>query len=98
MNIFKRAFLCVIAVLILALLVSCGNKSEGDANTESISTTESQQSSVDGTNSTVDTDDTSDTQLPDDESESQESEDTTPDTDIRLGDDEKDWGSYNPID
>ena len=97
MNIFKRVFLCLIAVLIFTLLVACNNKDEGDANTESISTAESQQSSVDDTNDTADINDTSDTQITDDESKSQESEDTAPDTDIRLGDDDKDWGSYNPI-
>lgn len=90
MNIFKRAFLCVIAVLILALLVSCGNKSEGDANTESVAT-DSQQSSDDAN-------DTSDTQTTDGEGDSQQTPQTTPDTDIRLGSDDKDWGAYNPID
>ena len=93
MNFLKRAFLCIMAVIVLAALVSCR-----DNDTEEPTDTQSQESVT-----TSATDNSDGDYEPVEDDDDDDSEDTKPsggataaDTGIRLGDDNKNWGSYNP--
>lgn len=89
----KICFICIIAVLILSLLFSCNGRTEeetttgGNAETRGTAT----ESSSEPISQTPDPQETGTG------SENQTTEDITTGPEIRLGDEEKDWGTYTPI-
>ena len=92
----KLIFMFVAVLLTLSLLTSCGGNGEKNTTTGNGQETKSMVTDrVDTTENSSEV--TSGTQDTGNDPQTQEPEDTSSVPDIRLGDDEKDWGSYNPI-
>ena len=89
MNIFKKAFLCLITVMLIASLTCC-NKNDGEQETDS-EVIESQD------NGSGDVSDNSGSVDSTENGGGDNTDETAKPEDIKLGDENKEWETYYPI-
>ena len=99
MNIFKKIFACLMALLLLSLFVACDEGEEpDDGSAETTTVTQNADSNADdGDDSGIAVKPDATTATSGSTTATTKPTGTTSDDDVKPGDGDGDWGSYNPI-